>query len=99
MAEKLSGKEFLVKMQEYEEFFREHSGVIREYLFNRRFEQDMAETRRLEREAAEIKGEKKGKKKTALENARNLLKQDILSIEQIAQALNLPVKTVAKLKN
>ena len=98
MAELTSKNPVIEKFLEYEEFYREHSGVIREYLFNRRFEQDMAETRRLEREAAEIKGEKKGKKKTALENAKNLLKQGILSVEQIAEALNLPVKTVAKLR-
>lgn len=106
MAELASKNPVIEKFQEYEEFFRANSGVIREYLFNKRFEQDMEETRRREREAAERKGEKKGEKKgraegikeKSLEAAKNLLKQGILSVEQIAEALNLPVKTVAELK-
>lgn len=102
MAELASKNPVIEKMQEYEEFFRANSGVIREYLFNKRFEQDMAETRRREREEARAKGERKGRaegiKENSLETAKYLLKQGILSVEQIAQAVNLPVKTVAELK-
>ncbi|MBQ4469102.1 MAG: hypothetical protein IJQ56_07390 [Synergistaceae bacterium] len=109
MAEKLSREEFLAKMHEYEDFYREHSAAIREYLFNQRFEQDMAETRRREREEAERKGFKKGfkearkkaqyeaRKKSSLEFAKNLRHQGILSVEQIAKALKLPVEVVEAL--
>ena len=97
--EELSSKNPVIeKFQEYEEFFRAHSGVIREYVFNRRFMQDLEETRRIERERADARGERRGRKANALENARNLRKQGILSDEQIAEALNLPLKTVTALQ-
>ncbi len=61
MAELVDNNPVIAKMQEYEEFFRSNPATIREYLFNKRFEQDMAKTRQLERERAEQKGHKKGK--------------------------------------
>ncbi|MBR0204172.1 MAG: hypothetical protein IJQ56_07400, partial [Synergistaceae bacterium] len=73
----------------------------REYLFNQRFEQDMAETRRREREKARsegiAKGREEGRAEATLENAKELRQLGILSVEQIAKALKLPVETVAAL--
>ncbi|MBQ7733755.1 MAG: hypothetical protein IJT58_07030 [Synergistaceae bacterium] len=101
MAEQLSREEFLAKMHEYEEFYREHHAAIREYLFNKRFEQDMARTRQLEREEAYARGFKKGLLETLdkdiVKAVRALRKQGNLSVEQIAETLHLSVEVVEAL--
>ncbi|MBO4729296.1 MAG: Rpn family recombination-promoting nuclease/putative transposase, partial [Spirochaetaceae bacterium] len=44
-------------------------------------------------------GRKEGIQENKLENARNLLAMNVLSYEQIAQAVGLPLETVQKLAN
>ena len=44
-------------------------------------------------------GKKEGIQENKLENARNLLTMNVLSYEQIAQAVGLPLETVQKLAN
>ena len=44
-------------------------------------------------------GRKEGIQENKLENARNLLTMNVLSYEQIAQAVALPLETVQKLAN
>ena len=45
----------------------------------------------------EARGEKRGEERAKLENARNLLAMDVLSHEQIAQAVGLPLETIEEL--
>ena len=45
----------------------------------------------------EARGEKRGEERAKLENARNLLVMNVLSHEQIAQAVGLPLKTIEEL--
>ena len=45
----------------------------------------------------EARGEKRGEERAKLENARNLLLMNVLSHEQIAQAVGLPLKTIEEL--
>lgn len=42
-------------------------------------------------------GIQQGKQENKLENARNLLEMNVLSHEQIAKAVNLPLETVQQL--
>jgi len=42
--------------------------------------------------------ERRGRKENALENARNLLRMNLLTLEQISQAVNLPLEEILKLK-
>ena len=44
-------------------------------------------------------GKKEGIQENKLENARNLLTMNVLSYEQIAQAVALPLETVQQLAN
>ena len=48
--------------------------------------------------AAERRGVAKGVQQNARENARNLLKMNILTTEQISQAVSLPLEEVLALK-
>ena len=52
---------------------------------------------RVKQEEAWEKGEMQGTKKTKLANAKNLLKLKLLSLEQIAEAIQLPLEDVKKL--
>jgi len=47
---------------------------------------------------AERRGFKEGAEKKAIENARNLLKMNLGTVEQISQAINLPLEEVLKIK-
>ena len=42
-------------------------------------------------------GEERGRSEAKLENARNLLTMNVLSHEQIAQAVGLPLETIEEL--
>ena len=42
-------------------------------------------------------GEERGRTENKLENARNLLAMNVLSYEQIAQAVDLPLETIEEL--
>lgn len=109
MSELVSNNPVIAKMQEYEEFFRANPATIREYLFNKRFEADMARTRQREREIARSEGKEEGlvqgreeglaqgRDEGILESARKFLRKGILSVEQIAETLGLPVDVVATL--
>ena len=44
-------------------------------------------------------GEARGEERAKLENARNLLAMNVLSHEQIAQAVGLPLETIEELAN
>lgn len=52
---------------------------------------------RVKQEEAWEKGEIQGMKKNKLANATNLLKLKLLSLEQIAEAIQLPLEDVKKL--
>ena len=52
---------------------------------------------RVKQEEAWEKGEIQGTEKTKLINAKNLLKLKLLSLEQIAEAIQLPLEDVKKL--
>ena len=52
---------------------------------------------RVKQEEAWEKGEMQGMKKNKLANAKNLLKLKLLSLEQIAEAIQLPLEDVKKL--
>ena len=52
---------------------------------------------RVKQEEAWEKGEMQGTEKTKLANAKNLLKLKLLSLEQIAEAIQLPLEDVKKL--
>ena len=61
-------------------------------------EEGLAEGREEGRAAGFAEGEKRGKKENAVETARNLLKLNILTDSQIAQATQLTVEQVVALK-
>ena len=109
MEELIRNNPTIAKMAEYEKAFRSASKLMRQYWESEAAEYALEESRRLECEQAYSRGKRKGRKEgrekglaegrkeNALEMARRLRCQGILSVEQIAEALDLPVKTVKAL--
>ena len=92
-----------------ESIFSKNPIAFRNYLINERARFDDENNRRTEREKAKAEGLELGraegleqglllgKQENAVENARSLRSQGILTDEQIAQALSLPLEIVEKL--
>ena len=84
-----------------ESIFRKNPIAFRNYLINERARIDDENNRRTELEEAKAKaleqGLTRGRKENAVENARSLRLQGILTDEQIAQALSLPIEIVETL--
>ena len=92
--------EFTVSYMSEEDanWFRENSRFIGQRDYNSGME---AATRRGVEQGLQQglkQGLKQGERKTALKNAENLLKLNLLTPEQIAQAVELPLEEVLKLK-
>ena len=88
--------EFTVSYMSEEDanWFRENSRFIGQRDYNSGME---AATRRGVEQGLK-QGLKQGERKTALKNAENLLKMNLLTPEQIAQAVELPLEEVLELK-
>lgn len=93
--------EKIARYQELERLFNRDPIEIRNYLINERMKIDykynLEYIREEGLEEGRAEGLEEGRRESKIEAARNLRLQGILSDEQIAEALNIPVDSVAKL--
>ena len=97
MEEIAERNDMVARYQELERLFDRDPIEIRNFLINERMKVDYKYNLEDAREEGLKEGLEEGREQSKMEAARSLRLQGILSDEQIAQALNIPVDLVAKL--
>ncbi len=96
--EEISGRNINIQeIRTFERLYRSDSVIISNYFFNERAKTDMKFTLEYERREGREEGRAEGLAEAQKEAAKNLRSQGILTDEQIAEALNMPVETVKAL--